>query len=160
MVFLILRDLTQQIFDSQQWETVLVRKIKGKPRSFKAYLCGSLYFTCAFHKKRFQKLFKDHLARSKATCPFKVRHFMCKLRFYRMPSCTHIMYTIHVTVKLYFGGVKSRHIDQYTKVSTQKVTDNNKQTAIFKMNSKLIIPINPWHCTLQQSSTDRETMCF
>ena len=27
------------------WPTVLVRKVKGKPRNFQANLCGSLYST-------------------------------------------------------------------------------------------------------------------
>ena len=31
------------IFDSHKWPTVLVRKVKGKPRNFEANLCGSLY---------------------------------------------------------------------------------------------------------------------
>ena len=34
-----------QNFDSHKWPTELVRKAKGKPRNFKAYLCGSLYST-------------------------------------------------------------------------------------------------------------------
>ena len=31
-----------QIFDSHKWPTVLVCKVKGKPRNFEANLCGSL----------------------------------------------------------------------------------------------------------------------
>ena len=51
VVFLLPRRLTRsaiygsQIFDSHKWPTVLVRKVKGKPRNFEANLCGSLYST-------------------------------------------------------------------------------------------------------------------
>ena len=51
MVFLLPRGQTQsaiygsQVFDSHKWPTVLVRKVKGKPRNFEANLCGSLYST-------------------------------------------------------------------------------------------------------------------
>ena len=51
MVFLIRRKLTwhailwSQVFDSIKWPNVLVRKVKAKPRNFKACLCGSLYST-------------------------------------------------------------------------------------------------------------------
>ena len=69
-----------QIFDSIKWPTVLVCKVKGKPCHFKAYLCGSLYATFktsfrpyAFDNKRFQMLFLDQLARSKATGLFNTR---------------------------------------------------------------------------------------
>ena len=34
-----------QNFDSHKWPTVLVRRVKGKPRNFEANLCGSLYST-------------------------------------------------------------------------------------------------------------------
>ena len=47
-----------QILDSHKWTTVLVRKVKGKPRNFEANLCGPLYSTFktsfqpyAFYKK-------------------------------------------------------------------------------------------------------------
>ena len=51
VVFLLPRRQTRsaiygsQIFDSHKWPTVLVRKVKGKPRNFEANLCGSLYST-------------------------------------------------------------------------------------------------------------------
>ena len=51
VVFLLPRRLTQsaiygsQVFYSHKWPTVLVRKVKGKPRNFKENLCGSLYST-------------------------------------------------------------------------------------------------------------------
>ena len=51
VVFLLPCRLTQsaiygsQIFDSHKWPTMLVRKVKRKPRSFKANLGGSLYST-------------------------------------------------------------------------------------------------------------------
>ena len=83
-VFLLPRRLTRsaiygsQLFDYHNWPTVLVRKVKGKPRNFKAMLCGSLCSTFktsfhpyAFHNKRLQMLFKHKLDRSKATCSFK-----------------------------------------------------------------------------------------
>ena len=47
-VFILGRELTRsaiygsQKFDSQKWPTVLVDKIKRKPRNFEAYLCRSL----------------------------------------------------------------------------------------------------------------------
>ena len=50
-VFLLLRRLTRsaiygsQIFDFHKWLTRFVLKVKGKPRNFKATLCGSLYST-------------------------------------------------------------------------------------------------------------------
>ena len=76
MVFLIHRELTRhailwsQVFDSTKWSTVLVRKVKRKPRNFEEYLSGTLYSTFklsfqpiyAFHNKRFQTLFMDQLA--------------------------------------------------------------------------------------------------
>ena len=34
-----------QMFDSHKWPTVLVRKVKGKPRNFEANWCRSLYST-------------------------------------------------------------------------------------------------------------------
>ena len=59
-----------QICDSHKWPTVLVRKIKGKPRNFEANLCGSLYSTFqtssqpdAFYKKQLQTLFIDQLVK-------------------------------------------------------------------------------------------------
>ena len=65
------------------WPTVLVDKVKGKPRNFEAYLCGSLYSAFktsfqpyAFYNKRLKMLFKDQLDRSKATCSFKVGEFI------------------------------------------------------------------------------------
>ena len=67
-----------QIFDSHKWPTVLVRKVKGKPRNFEANLCGLLYSTFttsftpyAFYRKQLQMLFKDQVDRSKAKCSFK-----------------------------------------------------------------------------------------
>ena len=71
-------ELKSQIFDSHKWPTVLVRRVKGKPRNFEANLCGSLYSTFktsfkpyAFCNKRIQMLFIDQLVRSKAMCSFK-----------------------------------------------------------------------------------------
>ena len=74
VVFLLPRRQTRlaiygsQIFDSHKWPTVLVRKVRGKPRNFEANVCGSLYSTFktsfypyAFHNKRLQTLFKDQL---------------------------------------------------------------------------------------------------
>ena len=62
-------------FDSHKWPTVLVRKVKGKPRNFEANLCGSLYSTFktsfqpyAFYNKRLQTLFIDQLVRSSKVC--------------------------------------------------------------------------------------------
>ena len=82
-VFIIGRELTRsaiygnQKFYSHKWPTVLVDDIKGKPRNFEAWLCGSWYSTFttsfhpyAFHNKRLQTLFKDQLDRSKATYSF------------------------------------------------------------------------------------------
>ena len=53
VVFLLPRRLTrsvmygsQIIFDSHKWTTLLVRKVKGKPRDFEANVCVSLYSTC------------------------------------------------------------------------------------------------------------------
>ena len=53
-----------QIFDSHKWPTMLVRTVKGKPRNFEAYLCGSLYSTFktsfqpyAFYKKTVPNVF-------------------------------------------------------------------------------------------------------
>ena len=53
----------------RNWPTLLVRKIKGKPRNFEAYLCGSIYSTFktsfsqnAFQNKRFQAFFIDQLS--------------------------------------------------------------------------------------------------
>ena len=34
-----------QMFDAHKWPTVLVRKVKGKPRNFEANWCRSLYST-------------------------------------------------------------------------------------------------------------------
>ena len=34
-----------QTFDSHKWPTLLVRKVKGKPRNFEVNVCGSLYST-------------------------------------------------------------------------------------------------------------------
>ena len=50
-VSLIRRELTRhailwsQVFDSIKWPTALVRKVKGKPCTFDAFLCESLYST-------------------------------------------------------------------------------------------------------------------
>ena len=84
-VFLLPRRLTRsaiyggQIFYSHKWPTVLVRRVKGKPRNFAANLCGSLYSTFktsfypyAFYNKRLQTLFIDQLDWSKATCSFNI----------------------------------------------------------------------------------------
>ena len=51
VVFLLPRRQTRsaiygsQNFDSHKWPTVLVRKVKRKPRNFKANVCGLLYST-------------------------------------------------------------------------------------------------------------------
>ena len=34
-----------QKFDSHKWPTVFVDEVRGKPRNFEWYLCGSLYST-------------------------------------------------------------------------------------------------------------------
>ena len=86
-VFLLRRELTRsailwsQNCDSTKWTTVFLCDVKGKPGNFEACLCGSLYsifttsfYPYAFYNKRLQTLFKDQLARSKATCSFKA-HF-------------------------------------------------------------------------------------
>ena len=84
-VFLLPRRLARsaiygsQIFDSQKWPNMLVRKVKGKPRNFEANVCGLLYSTFktsfqsyAFYNKLLQTLYKDQLDRSKATCSFNI----------------------------------------------------------------------------------------
>ena len=74
-VFLIRRDLQGTPFcELIKWLTMLVRKVNGKPRNFKAYSCGSStsFKLYAFQNRRFQSLFMDQLVRSKATCPFKL----------------------------------------------------------------------------------------
>ena len=100
-VFLSPRRLTHsaiygsQIFDSHKWPTVLVRRVKGKPRNFEACLCGSLYSTFkrsfypyAFYNKRLQTLFIDQLVRSKTIVPLSTsnnvltkRHSTIQLNF-------------------------------------------------------------------------------
>ena len=98
MVFLLPRRQTRsaiywsQIFDSHKWPTVLVRKVKGKPRNFEANVCELLYYflniflTIRIYNKRLQSLFKDQLDRSMATCSFKVtlkyNLFLSNIRVY------------------------------------------------------------------------------
>ena len=67
-----------QIFDSHNRQTVLILKVKGKPRNFEAMLCGSLYILLKhlsnhmhFITNGYKMLFIDQLVRSKATCSFK-----------------------------------------------------------------------------------------
>ena len=67
-----------QTFDSHNRQTVLIRKVKGKPRNFEAMLCGSLYILLKhlsnhmrFITNGYKMLFIDQLVRSKATCSFK-----------------------------------------------------------------------------------------
>ena len=38
-----------QIFDSNKWPTVSVRRVNGKPRNFEENLCGSLYILLLKH---------------------------------------------------------------------------------------------------------------
>ena len=70
-------NMVGHLFDSHKWPTMLVCKVKGKPRNFEANLCGSLYSTFktsfqpyAFYEKWLQTLFIDQLVRSKAMCSF------------------------------------------------------------------------------------------
>ena len=83
VVFILLYELTRsaiygiQKSDSHKCPTVLVDNVKGKPCSFEACLCGSLYSTFttsvypyAFYNNWLQTLFKYQLGRSKATCSF------------------------------------------------------------------------------------------
>ena len=67
-------------FYSHKWTGRVSRKVKGKPRNFEAYLCGSLYSTSktsfqpyAFYNKWLQTLFTDQLDWSNATCSFKFK---------------------------------------------------------------------------------------
>ena len=49
--FFLRRELTRsaiygsQKFDPHKWPTVFVDEVKGKPRNFERFLCGSLYST-------------------------------------------------------------------------------------------------------------------
>ena len=100
-VFLLPRRLARsaiygsQIFDSQKWPNMLVRKVKGKPRNLEANVCGSLYSTFktsfqsyAFYDKLLQTLFKDQLDRSKATCSFNLeQRLMGKPLFHQVCDC-------------------------------------------------------------------------
>ena len=85
VVFLILCELTlsaiygSQKLDSHKLPTVLVVKVKRKPRNFKAFcvdhcilLLQHLFTHMHFITNGYKMLFKDQLVRSKATCSCKV----------------------------------------------------------------------------------------
>ena len=82
-VFILRRELTRSATYPLYWPTKFVGEVKGKPRNFEWYLCGSLYstfkisvYSYSCYNKQLQTLFKDQLDRSKATCSFNIHLFL------------------------------------------------------------------------------------
>ena len=90
-----------QIFDSHKWPTVLVHRVRGKPRNFKANLCGSLYSTFktsfyqyAFYNKWLQTLFVDQLVPIQGNVSFNPSVLWSQLLYseeqdYFVPNCMY-----------------------------------------------------------------------